>query len=364
MAERPDYYALLGVERGASPQAVRSAYKRLAAAHHPDRQPDDEAATGRFQSVVEAYGVLGDEARRSAYDKGQGLDEIPIERGSALAELIGTVVDGLFGIKERRAERGRNRQYRLEVSFEEAGLGFARTLTLPAEAVCERCEGRGFPLEHLPSFCPRCSGHGAIQRRRGLRSERAACPDCVGRGYRIEVGCPDCEERGVTSTEQMVSIDVSHGVSDGETLRIRGAGEPGRHGGEAGDCHVLVEAGKHPMLRRAGLDVELERPVPLFVACTGGRVAIPSLEGIQHLRLPAGTEQGAVLRMKGFGARGQDGQRGDQLVSIQVEMPTALDEEARSALSRVMETIDAETFPSCRRFEEALGAEGGDEKGS
>jgi molecular chaperone DnaJ len=357
-AERPDYYAVLGVPRGADALTIRQAYRHLAASYHPDRHPDGSPlATVRFQRVVEAFGVLGEPAKRQAYDAGQAIDAPRIEEGRPLAELFGAVVDQLFGVKERRIERGADVLYRLEVSLAEAAVGVRRELSLPRPEPCAECEGRGFPMEHLPEICERCAGRGEIQLRRGLRSVLEACPDCEGRGHIPVVACAACAGRGLCEVRRAVRIDVPAGVADGAELLVRSAGGAGRFGGEPGDCLLRVSVRPHPLLRRSGSEVVLERPVRIFDAIAGGWLTVPTLDGARRLRLPAGTRDGAVLRMTGLGMGGPGGGRGDQLVTVRVEWPTGLGDQARAALSALAEAAGPDTFPRTAGFDAAVAGE-------
>ncbi|MGM0574838.1 MAG: DnaJ C-terminal domain-containing protein [Myxococcota bacterium] len=355
MAERPDYYAVLGVPRDAETLRIKQAYRRLAARYHPDRHGGARDATGRFQALVEAYSVLGDAERRRAYDEGQAIDAVRIEPGTPLEELFGRMVDQLFGVRSRRAVDGRDVRYRLDVDLAEVAHGCARTLRLPREVPCGACDGRGFPLESLPEICERCGGRGEIQRRRVLRSTLENCPDCEGRGFHLVTACVRCEGSGTRVHREPLTIDVPAGVEDGRRLVVRGGGQPGRNGGRDGDCLVTVRVRPHPALERRGSDVLLERPVSVFEATAGGWLDVPTVDGEQRLKLPVGIEDGAVLRMQGRGLADSRGERGDQLVTIRVEMPQDLDEDIREALRRLGMKAGRGPFPKTRRFEaEAL----------
>ncbi len=354
-SERPDYYAVLGVPRGADALAIRQAYRRLAASYHPDRHPDGSPlATVRFQRVVEAFGVLGEPGKRHTYDAGQAIDRPRVEEGKPLAELFGAVVDQLFGVRERRVERGADVLYRVELSLAEAAVGVRRELSLPRPEPCATCEGRGFPMEHLPEICERCAGRGELQVRRGLRSAVESCPDCDGRGHIPVVTCGACSGRGLRDVRRAVQIDVPAGVADGARLLVRGAGGAGRFGGEPGDCVLRVAVRPHPLLRRSGSEVVLERPVRIFDAIAGGWLTVPTLEGSRRLRLPAGTRDGAVLRMAGLGMGMPGGGRGDQLVTVRVEWPAGLGDDARAALAALAEAAGPATFPRTASFDAAI----------
>lgn len=349
---RPDYYAVLGVARDADADEVRAAYKALAARHHPDRNPAEGGASDRFKVVVEAYAILRDPARRRAYDEGLPPDDaVPVERAGGVAEAIGGLLDGVFGVKLGKPVDGRNRVYRLAVPFADAMLGTSQTLLLPVERSCTACYGRGFPPETVPDVCERCLGTGTIQGRPFLRSELLPCPGCDARGYTVPAWCGTCEGRGVVQREESVRIPLPGGSETGDRLRVVGRGEPGRFGGEDGDLLVDIEVLRDPKLRRDGDDVVLDRPVSVFTALAGGPVPVPTIDGPRAIRLPPCTPDGTVLRMSGYGVRRDDGERGDQRVNVRVELPEALDEEARAAIAGVGERIGLAPFPAVRGFE-------------
>ena len=361
MADRADYYAALGVERDADSLQIKQAYRRLANEHHPDRHPDDEDATRRFQSLVEAYRVLGDPENRSSYDEGLGLASIRVEPGAPLEELVGGVVDQLFGIKERAPIRGRDRRYNLTLELAEAALGCRKGLSLPSDKPCSRCEGRGFSLSHIPEICLRCGGLGEVQRRQLLRSQIEECPDCSGRGFQMDEACPDCQGSGLDHGTRIVEVDVPSGVESGARLKVRGAGEAGRAGGEPGDCIIVLTVRDHGSLRRQGLDIETERPVTLLQATLGAWVEVPSLEGVAKVQVPAGSVDGARLKLSGLGVRGSDGARGDQIVTLTVESPQGLSPEQEAALQSLASQLGLGPFPRTQAYETSLSRVDGSE---
>jgi molecular chaperone DnaJ len=353
LAERTDYYAVLGVERDASLPAIKSAYRRLASAHHPDRHPEDESATLRFQALVAAYSVLGDPARRASYDEGRPVEALQVEPGAPWAELFGRVLDQLFGVADRVATPGADTRYRLTLAYAEAALGCARTLSLPGETHCGSCDGRGFDLTELPSFCERCASLGTLERRPGLRSERVPCPDCEGRGYGVDRPCADCEGAGMISVVKEWTIQVPARAQNGQRLRVREAGVAGRYGGAPGDCFVALQVEPHPHLSSQEDDLLVTCPIPLPRALAGGWMLVPSLEGSVRIRVPAGSAVGDVLRMEGYGLPRSGGGRGDQLVTLSVEMPDALSEDEARRLTSLLDE-GQERFPQSARFDSGL----------
>lgn len=346
----PDYYATLGLPRDADDAAVKHAYKLLAARHHPDRDKSAQSA-GRFRAILEAYAVIGDPGRRAAYDAGLGDGTVPYERGSAVAEAVGGVIDRLFGVRDRATRAGRNRRYRLAVSFADAMRGTPQALAVPVDEPCDTCGGRGFPMETVPELCARCRGGGTVAGRPFLRAVHAACPDCRGRGYVFAEACPDCAGRGVVARTERLELPLPPGTADGARLRVRGGGERGRLGGPDGDLLVEVSVTPHLHLRRAGPDILLSRPLPVTVALVGGRVTVPTIDGPREIHVPPGSGDGTLLRMAGYGVYGADGARGDQLVTLALELPAPPDDDARAALAQALAAVPL-TFPASRRFEE------------
>lgn len=355
MAERPDYYAVLGVGRDASDLAVRAAYRRLVLNHHPDRHPDDPAATTRLKHLVEAYETLGNETQRGLYDAGTSTVP-PVEPGAPWEELLGRVVDAVIGPRDKRPSPGRDHQYRLELTLKEAARGCTHSLQLPLQADCQRCEGRGFPLEIFPTICPRCQGAGGLEQRRTLRRVVEICEECDAKGFLVTQPCTDCAGSGARDVRRAVTIDVPAGVSTGAKLVVRGAGQPGVRGGEDGDCFVIVAVGADPVLTVVGRDVMMTRPVTAFQAIAGGWISVPTLDGARRLRLPSNSLNGRVLRMTGLGVGAESGDRGDQLVTLDIEYPQRLDEPARDTLSNLGARLGPEAFPRTSRFEGATPA--------
>lgn len=357
MAERTDYYAVLGIERDAELPAIKAAYRRLASSHHPDRNPRDTEATVRFQSLVQAYDVLGDPGSRTAYDAGRPIEVLQVEPGAPWAEVFGRVLDQLFGVVDRVATPGADTRYRLELTFAEAALGCARALSLPRERSCQACDGRGFDLSELPRFCERCASVGALERRPELRGERVACPDCEGRGFLVDRPCARCEGACAHTEREALTIQIPARSQGGQRLVVRGAGGAGRHGGEDGDCFVELHVKPHSQLNTRGDDLWMVRPVPLPQALSGGWVEVPTLSGRERIRLPKASKDGDVLRMKGHGLVREDGGRGDQFVELVVEMPESMNEAQLRELTAAFDA-DEEQFPESRAFARKLDSQG------
>jgi molecular chaperone DnaJ len=351
LAERPDYYAVLGVDRDATELAIRAAYRRLVLSHHPDRHPDDPDATLRLRNLVQAYETLGDADARQAYDAGSTPNPV-VKPGGPIEELLGRVVDAVVGTRNARSASGRDHQYRLTLSLERAGRGCTQTLELPWRADCTRCEGRGFPLEVFPSVCQDCQGAGAIEHRRSLRRVLESCAGCSGQGYVVSTPCVECAGTGSQEIRRSVTIDVPAGVVTGSRLVVKGAGQAGSWGGATGDCFVIVKVAPHPVLSASGRDVLMRRPVTALQALTGGWLTVPTLDGSRRLQLPPSTMDQAVFRLAGLGIGADRAGRGDQLVTVEIEFPVSMSDETIEALKRLDAQAGSEVFPRTRRFEQ------------
>ena len=361
----PDYYATLGVGRDADSGELKQAFRRLALEAHPDRHGGTSDAKRRFQGVVEAYGVLGDADRRRSYDAGT-LGRQQADASRSLQETLGALVDRVFGAKDLRKRRGRDHTYELRLTLAEAVRGVAREIYLAGTAACATCSGRGFAAGTVPDVCPTCDGSGGVETRRRVRSTIVACGQCAGRGYVFDSACLACRGTGEGEVIRPLRVEVPAGVDDGARLLVRSAGEPGGHGGPAGDLFLHVEVQEHPLLQRNDPDIVLVRPVPVLTAVLGGSIWVPTVDGQRRIRLKPGTRDGSLLRMVGYGvADPATGGRGDQLVTIRHELPASLPAPAREQLERITADLPGEIHPQCAEFERlalqgATGAEPGE----
>lgn len=354
----PHHYALLGLAPDAEPDAIKRAWKRLAARWHPDADP---ASAGRFQALHEAWDVLSDPARRAAYDQAlQASVQAAVEAMSRLGgvQKLAGITARVIGVKERVPEVGRNRRLRLSVAFDEAVRGTTREAELEGEVKCEACEATGCSPVGRTWVCERCGGIGEVLAHGVLRSSWGVCRDCAGLGWVPEPRCAICEGRGVVTALARWPIPIPAGTRDGQVLRVQGAGEPGPMGGAPGDLLVEVEVRTHPFLSVVGRDLRCERPVPFWLALTGGRIEVPTLEGRANISLPRGTRTGDVLRMSGWGLGEGEG-RGDQLVTITVEWPGHLGQEDLERLRDWASALPARAFPETTTYEARLGGHKG-----
>jgi len=340
--KKRDYYEVLGVPRDADGDAIKGAYRKAAMKSHPDRNPGDAGAAERFKEIAEAYQVLSDPEKRRVYDR-HGHDGLDPAFGRAgpgggpgfvspedlFASFFGGsgVFEDLFGGGGGgRGGRGAHLVAAVEIPFEDMARGVERTLRIRRRDRCAKCKGSGAKPGTSPSACGTCGGSGAVQRSAGFFALRTTCPRCRGRGTVLRDPCGDCKGEGRVQGEHEITIRVPAGVEDGTRLRVAGEGDAGEEGGPSGDLYVEVHVRPHALFERDGPDVYCEVPISFARAALGGDVEVPTLQGKTALKVPAGTQGGQVLRMRGLGIPDPHGGggRGDQLVRVVVEVPKRL----------------------------------------
>jgi molecular chaperone DnaJ len=350
-----DYYAVLGVARDAQPEQIKRAYRKLARDLHPDKNPGNSEAEARCKEVSEAYGVLSDEKKRREYDEaralfgsgafrrqagGPGGGQVPFDindlfgggnvRTGGIGDLFGAMFGGGRGASG--PQRGGDIETETSLDFLEATQGVTVPLRLHAPGVCDTCHGSGAKPGTTPRTCPLCRGTGLVSRNQGAFSFSEPCRDCQGTGTIIDEKCPECHGSGGVTKSRTLTVRIPAGVSDGQRIRLRGKGQPGRNGGPPGDLYVVVHVGRHALFGRDGRNLTLHVPVTFAEAALGAEIRVPTLEGAVTLRIPPGTPHGRTLRVRGRGVRTADGAAGDLLVTVEIEVPTTLSEEARRAL--------------------------------
>jgi molecular chaperone DnaJ len=367
-----DYYAVLGVPSSASDKELSRAYKKLAKQHHPDANSGNPAAEERFKEVNAAYEVVGDAEKRKEYDEvrrmvasgvgpggaGGGYggggnggygNGVPFDvdfgaGGSAgFTDLLGNLLGnrGRGGRGGRAApgpQRGQDLETELHLSFDDAVRGVTSTVRFRADASCSTCNGSGAAPGTRPETCPECRGSGSIAVDQGPFSFSQVCPTCGGRGQVVPNPCPTCKGSGVEMRAREVKVRVPAGVTDGQRIRVKGRGGAGANGGPPGDLFVVVGVQSHPLFGRAGNDVTIRLPITVAEATLGADVKVPTLDGQVTMRVPPGTPSGKVMRVRGQGADGEKTE--NLLVTIEVIVPTELDEHQREAVEAL-----AEAFP-------------------
>jgi len=356
-----DYYEVLGVERSASDEDLKKAYRKLALKYHPDKNPGDKAAEERFKEIGEAYQVLCDAERRAAYDRfGHAAFEQGglggFDFGAGFEDILGDLFGDFFGTGRRRGGRSRTRrgqdlQYQLEVTFEEAARGCEKTLSIPRLAVCATCSGSGAKPGTRPTTCQQCRGSGQIRFQQGFFAIAKTCGTCNGRGTVISSPCTDCSGSGARRRTHTLSVRIPAGVDTGSRLKLRGEGETGANGGLAGDLYVLIQVAEHPIFVRDGVDVVCEVPVSIAQAALGTEIDIPTLDGARKLKVPAGTQSGHLFRLRGLGVPDLNGYgHGDQVVRLAVETPRRLSVRQRELLEEFARISGEEVHPLSKSF--------------
>ncbi len=362
MADKRDYYEVLGVSREATPQDLKSAYRRLAHQYHPDKNPNDKAAEERFKEISEAYAVLADEEKRAAYDRfghagisgsGAAAEGFPFGfggfPGGGINDIFGEVFGG--GRRSRAAKnRGADLRYNLELSFEEAAFGCETKVRLPRPKRCEACGGSGSRAGR-ESRCSTCGGTGEQRFQQGFFAVSRACTRCGGSGTVLADPCPACRGDGRVQSSAELSLRIPPGLDTGARIRLSGEGEPGERGGPAGDLYVVVHVRDHPIFRRQDDDVVCRVPISFVQAALGAQIDVPTLDGKVAMKVPAGTQNGRVFRLREKGIPSSGGRRrGDQLVEVAVETPTHLSREQRDLLERFAELSGDQTHPQAHSF--------------
>lgn len=351
----PHHYALLGLTPDADLETIKRAWKRAATRWHPDLR----GANARFDAAREAWQVLSDPGARRLYDAElQASVDAAVAAMSKLAgtQRIGGVVSRVFGVRERPPEAGRNRRLRLSVGLAEAVHGTEREVQLGADVRCDACDATGAGPEGRTVVCDGCGGIGDVLSHGLLRSSWSPCAACLGLGWVPRPPCATCAGRGVVAGTTPWIVPVPGGTRQGQLLKIAGAGEASPNGGAAGDLIVEIDIRPHAFLSVDGVDVRCDRPVPFWLASSGGRVEVPTLGGTARIAIPAGTRHGEVLRMAGFGLKHAKG-KGDQLVTVHVELPATLDAVQAAALRAWGEGLAPELFSASASFDRRLREE-------
>jgi molecular chaperone DnaJ len=360
-----DFYKILGVSEDVSEKDLTKAYRKLARESHPDANPDDSKAEDRFKEISEAYDVLSDSERRKEYDEirrlgplggfagGPGGGYSSGDQGgfgfdsSNLSDLLGD----MFGGGGRRGpapgtgpRRGEDLQTDIHLSFEEAVEGVTTTVHLTSDAACSTCRGTGSAPGTTPQTCQQCHGRGVLDDNQGFFSLSQPCDRCGGRGKVVTDPCPTCRGSGIERKPRQVKVRIPAGVKNGQRIRVKGRGTPGRNGGPPGDLYVVVDVSRHQLFGRKGNNLTIDVPITFAEAALGAKVKVPTLDGTTvTLKIPAGTNTGKTFRVKGRGvAKGK--KTGDLLVKVVVDVPSELTAEQREAL----EALDAATASSPR----------------
>jgi len=377
MATRPDYYKTLGVDKKATPEEIKKAYRKLARRYHPDRNPDDKQAEERFKEISQAHDVLGDPEKRRHYDSGTG----PFAGGASGgangpgfggfgnfdfdASSMGDILSNLFsgggggsggaagGRRARsRPQRGRDLETEVRISFDQSISGAQIPLSVPTTGVCPTCHGTGAKPGTTPKVCPRCEGRGIENEGQGMFSITQPCSLCGGSGTVIEDPCPTCHGSGGVRTVKKFRVNIPPGVKEGSRIRVPGKGEAGASSGPPGDLYVVTHVDPSPAFKRKGDNLEVEVPLTIPEALLGAEVRVPTLDGSKTLRVKPGTHHGALQRLRGEGPPKLGGKgRGDIHYRFTIDVPEQLTDEQRAAADELSKVMNGD--PRAKLFSEA-----------
>ncbi|HEY2424985.1 MAG TPA: molecular chaperone DnaJ [Pseudolabrys sp.] len=357
-----DYYEVLGVTRSCTEVELKTAFRKLAMQHHPDRNPGDKDCEHRFKELNEAYDVLKDGDKRAAYDRfghaafeqgGMGGPGFGADFGSTFADIF----EGIFGMASARGrgsgrERGSDLRYNMEISLDEAFTGKTAQIRIPTSVTCEACSGSGAKAGTKPKPCSTCGGAGKIRHAQGFFTLERTCPTCHGRGQVIDDPCKVCGGGGRVTRERTLSVNIPTGVEDGTRIRLAGEGEAGVRGGPPGDLYIFLEVAPHEFFQRDGADLHCRVPVSMSSAALGGEFEVPAIDGSKvRVKVPAGTQTGRRFRLAGKGMpvlRAK--QTGDMYVQVAVETPQNLTKRQRELLAEFEKLSSEQTQPESAGF--------------
>ena len=369
MAKR-DYYDVLGASKGASAEELKKAYRTKAKELHPDRNTDNPNAEAQFKEINEAYDVLKDADKKAAYDRyghaafeggrgpggaGGGNGDFGASFSDVFEDLFGDFMgrggQGAQGGRRSRAQRGSDLRYNLRVSLEESFKGVQKTITVPSAVACDVCSGTGAEGGAEPVTCPTCSGMGKVRAQQGFFTVERTCPTCAGAGQTIKNPCKSCGGAGRTEKERSLSVNIPAGVETGTRIRLSGEGEAGMRGGPTGDLYIFIETREHAIFKRDGVNLFITIPVSMITAALGGEVEVPTIDGGKsRVKVPAGTQAGKQLRLRGKGMPAlRGGGAGDMLIELAVETPVNLTAKQKELLEE-FEKLAADNNPEGSSF--------------
>lgn len=370
-----DYYEVLGVDKTATADEIKKAFREAAKKWHPDRNPDNKKeAEEKFKEIAEAYSVLSDDEKRKRYDQfgHQGMHGMPGTdfSGVSVEDIFasffgghggGSIFDEIFGAGGggvgggRYAGQGASLRFEMEITLEEAAKGVKRTIEIQRDELCETCKGSGAKAGTKATKCNYCRGTGYVTRSQGFFTMRGTCPRCNGRGETIESPCEKCHGSRRERKKVRLEIPIPAGIEDNTRIRLAGEGEPGDDGGPRGDLYVFVRVKEHQYFVRRGNDLLIEMPVPFSMAALGGEIEVPTLDGRVRLSVPKGTQSGQLLRLRGIGITDVHGYgKGDQFVRVAIETPKKLTKEQEELLRKYAELEKVSVKPHERSFFDKL----------
>jgi molecular chaperone DnaJ len=349
-----DYYEVLGVPRTASDQEIKSAYRKLALQHHPDRNPGNKGAEEKFKEAAEAYAVLADGDKRARYDRfghaavaGASGPQMDPTIFADFQDIFGGLGDifgfgDIFGGGRRRGgpQRGADLRYDLEISFEQSAKGAETAIQIPRQETCETCRGSGAAAGSSPSACPQCRGTGQLRYQQGFFTVARTCGQCRGSGRVIANPCATCRGAGAVERTRKLTVKIPAGIATGQRLRLSGEGEAGALGGPPGDLYVVIIVREHAFFHRDGNDLHCELPVNFPMLALGGDTSVPGIDGPERLKIPEGTATGTTFRLRGKGMPDVSGRgHGDLLITVKAITPKKLTREQKKLLEQLAATL-------------------------
>ncbi|MDR1067719.1 MAG: molecular chaperone DnaJ [Clostridiales Family XIII bacterium] len=382
MADKRDYYEVLGLHKGAAEDEIKKAFRKKAMEYHPDKNPGDTSAEEKFKEVNEAYGILSDEKKKNLYDKfgHAGVDpNAGFGAGGAggfggaggmgfdfgdIGDIFSSFFGGGAGNSARRRNaprKGQDLQVAIRLAFEEAAFGTSKKVKLRKNVECPSCHGTGAENGTSKTTCPDCGGTGQVQRQQntpfGSFTNVTACPRCHGTGEIIETPCKECGGSGRIRKEVTISVDIPAGVDNDSVISLRGQGEPGFNGGPHGDLFVVIAVDNHRLFTRSGNDLHLDIPITFDQAALGATLTIPTLKEKVKYKVPAGTQPGTTFRLKGKGVKAlRGGRSGDLYVKVNLEVPTKLNGEQKKKVQELAGAIGPESYAKRKKYSDVVSS--------
>ena len=379
MAEKRDYYEVLGLKKGASDDEIKKAFRKMAMKYHPDKNPGDKEAEEKFKEINEAYSVLSDPDKKSKYDRfgfagvdpnagfggaGGGFGGFGDAGGfDDIFDMFGGMFGGGFGGGQQRRnngpKKGRDLQKAITITFEEAAFGCKKELEINKYVACPTCKGEGTKPGTSKKTCPKCGGSGQISQMQrtpfGQFQSVTQCDQCGGTGQINETPCEDCKGTGKVRKTVKISVDIPGGVDNESVIPIRGQGEPGVNGGPNGDLYIVISVKPHKVFKRNGSDLYLEIPISFDQAALGAEIIVPTLEGKVSYKVPAGTQPGTTFRLKGKGVRNPRNDRmGDLYVKVNLEVPTKLNHKQKKAIEEMGKAVTEDCYQKKSTFADKM----------